>query len=221
MVPDTAPQHVVVVAAIAKGRVMELLVIEPCRYTQMGIDLFIKDEENININYVDDITKINDDHATAQTDFIFANLSLYCQHHAISSDLQTFLHRPRRAISFIYTEAHYPYTKQPLYLQNGIYLINKKMTLTLLHLIGCQPPQSSLTPSDQIAQIYGAWPLLTPREITVLHDWMQQIANHRIAQRLRLSPRTIYAHKRRIIEKMRVRNRIELCYLYNLLRHLY
>lgn len=39
MVPDTAPQHVVVVAAIAKGRVMELLVIEPCRYTKMGIDL--------------------------------------------------------------------------------------------------------------------------------------------------------------------------------------
>ncbi|MGY0155624.1 LuxR C-terminal-related transcriptional regulator [Edwardsiella tarda] len=221
MAPDTAPQPVAAVAAIAKGRVMELLVIEPCRYTQMGIDLFIKDEENININYVDDIIEMNDDHATAQIDFIFANLSLYCQHQAINRDLQTFLHRTRRAICFIYTEAHYPYTKQPLYLQNGIYLINKKMTPALLHLIGRLPPHSSLTPSDQVAQIYADWPLLTPREISVLHDWMQQIATHRIAQRLRLSPRTIYAHKRRIIEKMRVRNRIELCYLYHLLRHLY
>ncbi|UOU77762.1 LuxR C-terminal-related transcriptional regulator [Edwardsiella anguillarum] len=40
-------------------------------------------------------------------------------------------------------------------------------------------------------------------------------------RRLRLSPRTVYAYKRRLVEKMRVRNRIELCYLYNLIRHIY
>ncbi|AOV96655.1 helix-turn-helix transcriptional regulator [Edwardsiella hoshinae] len=200
---------------------MELLVIEPCRYTQMGIDLFIKDEKNININYIDDITSIRDNHTTEQMDFIFANLSVYCQHHDINRGLQAFLHRPRRAVCFIYTQAHYPYTKQPLYLKNGIYLINKKMTPALLHLISRLPHPPALEPAYPIAQIYGAWPLLTAREISVLHDWMQQIVNHRIAQRLHLSPRTIYAHKRRIIEKMHVRNRIELCYLYNLLRHLY
>ncbi|EOV3359337.1 hypothetical protein AAGU66_10080 [Edwardsiella ictaluri] len=38
---------------------------------------------------------------------------------------------------------------------------------------------------------------------------------------MRLSPRTVYAYKQRLTEKIRVKNHIERCYPYNLIRHIY
>ncbi|AOP43320.2 LuxR C-terminal-related transcriptional regulator [Edwardsiella piscicida] len=199
---------------------MELLVLEPCRYTRLGISLFIQNEKNINVNYVSTLDALIAGGMEKNPDIIFANLTPYCKHDPLNLPPQAFFRYPQRATCFIYTQAHYPYTQPPLYLQRNIYLINKKMTPTLLRLLCCHAPRQT-PPAHLLEQRYGAWPLLTTREIMVMHDWMQQTPNHRIAQRLRLSPRTVYAYKRRLVEKIRVKNRIELCYLYNLIRHIY
>lgn len=199
---------------------MELLVIDPCRYTRLGIGLFIKNEQHININYISSISDLISNQLEKSADIILANLSPYCRYDIPAPELQAFLRQPQRAPCFIYTHAYYPYALSPLYLQHGTYLINKKMTPALLQQLSYHA-QRQMSPAHLVEHIYGSLPLLTPREIMVMHDWMRQIPNHRIALRMQLSPRTVYAHKRRLVEKIRVKNRIELCYLYHLLRHIY
>ena len=51
---------------------------------------------------------------------------------------------------------------------------------------------------------------LTPREIEIMLLVFQEYANHEIAQRLKISPRTVEAHRNNILNKTRVKSSIGL-----------
>ncbi|WP_244590620.1 LuxR C-terminal-related transcriptional regulator [Xenorhabdus mauleonii] len=48
---------------------------------------------------------------------------------------------------------------------------------------------------------------------------MLEIENHKIAKILKISNSTVYSHKRHIIEKMNLSNKIELVFIYNIFKY--
>ncbi|PHM40280.1 LuxR family transcriptional regulator [Xenorhabdus mauleonii] len=61
--------------------------------------------------------------------------------------------------------------------------------------------------------------IFSPQESKVIYYWMLEIENHKIAKILKISNSTVYSHKRHIIEKMNLSNKIELVFIYNIFKY--
>ncbi|WP_279625082.1 helix-turn-helix transcriptional regulator [Xenorhabdus thuongxuanensis] len=57
------------------------------------------------------------------------------------------------------------------------------------------------------------------QEDRIIYYWMLEMDTHKIARTLKISNSTVYSHKRHIIEKIGVSNKIELIFIYNIFKY--
>lgn len=195
---------------------MDVLVVDKCLYTRLGISCFLAEDENINIHHVDNVTQANDS-AMPRPDVLLVNLTDYCKKNDSNGVLLDFFHYFSFGRIFIYLDAPYPNAQRPLTLSNNVYILNKQSLPALLKTLQTAGLRENF--SQTLVQYYGEYPTLTEREIAIMQYWMEEMPNHKIARKLSICSRTVYVHKQHITEKMCVRNRLEFCYLYNVIKY--
>lgn len=195
---------------------MNLLVIESCVFTRLGINSFLLENEKINILDCDNITQAMLEIPTFQPDLIFINVTTYCQHSEFSHPLQQFIDLAQNVKMYCYVDAQYPVTDVPISVTRDVYILNKQLVTSLLkHIV--THPASYLSSSMP----YISRSIFSDQEILVMNYWMSEMPNYRIARKLEISSRTVYVHKRHLAQKIKVRNRLEFCFIYNFIKYLF
>ena len=150
-----------------------------------------------------------------QPDIIIVNLTQYCRYGGHCPLLAQFIHYCTRAKVYIYLDASYPFSETPIPLTESVSILAKKHLPNLLRrLPGFSLERLGIQPNQQAS-------LFSPQEHKVMCYWMTEMPNYRIARKLNISGSTVYSHKRHITEKIKVRNRLELCFIYNVFKYLY
>ncbi len=205
-----------------QGRtIMKILVVEECYYTRSGISEFLKKNDNVeNIEIVNSpsINEAIDIVARFSPDIILVNLTHYCHHSSYCSHLQKFITLVGNTRIYIYLNSDYPYCENHIALKNNTFILAKKnlpYLLNKLSQITLQEIQKHRATIDECCSIFS------PQEHKVIDYWMKEAPNYRISQKLNISNSTVYSHKRHIAEKIKVHNRIELCFIYNIFKYLY
>ncbi|MER2471779.1 LuxR C-terminal-related transcriptional regulator [Photorhabdus laumondii] len=200
---------------------MKILIVEECYYTRSGIREFLKKNDNVEDLEIVDSPSINEainivTHFTP--DIVLANLTHYCHHASYCSDLQKFITLIDNTRIYIYLNSAYPYCDNYITLKDNAVILAKRNLTYLLNKISkttLQEIQRHRAKIDQHCSIFS------PQEHKVIDYWMKEIPNYQISQKLKVSNSTVYSHKRHITEKINVRNRIELCFIYNVFKYLY
>uniref|UniRef100_UPI0036DAF7EF LuxR C-terminal-related transcriptional regulator n=1 Tax=Photorhabdus sp. RM322S TaxID=3342825 RepID=UPI0036DAF7EF len=200
---------------------MKILVVEECYYTRSGIIEFLKKNDNVEDIEVVDSPSINDSIdivARFSPDIVLANLTHYCHHSSYCSNLQKFITLIDNTRIYIYLNSAYPYCENYITLKNNAFILAKKSLpylLNKLSKITLQEIQKHQMTIDEHCSIFS------PQEHKIIDYWMKEIPNYQISQKLNISNSTVYSHKRHITEKIKVHNRIELCFIYNVFKYLY
>ncbi|MBW7983928.1 response regulator transcription factor [Enterobacillus tribolii] len=196
---------------------MNVLVIDNCLYTRLGISCLLAEDENFNIHHVNDISAAIENIPSPAADVVLVNLTDYCKKNERNAMLLDFFEHFSGSRIFIYLNAPYPDSQRPLTLSRNVYILNKQSITTLLKTLQMLSEKANYPHS--LVQYYGEYPTLTDREISIMQYWMEEVPNHKIARKLNICSRTVYVHKQHITEKMCVRNRLEFCYLYNVIKY--
>src|SRR5471030_24756 len=195
---------------------MNLLVIESCGFTRLGIYSFLLENESINILDCDSITQAIKEIPTFQPDLVLINATTYCHHSEFSEQLKQFIELVQSAKMYCYIDAQYPVSDTPISVTRDVYILNKQLVTRLLKSIASQT-ESYLSPSLH----NNGRSIFSDQEILVMNYWMSEMPNYRIARKLEISSRTVYVHKRHLAQKIKVRNRLEFCFIYNFIRYLF
>ncbi|OCQ53711.1 Transcriptional regulatory protein RcsA [Photorhabdus australis subsp. thailandensis] len=200
---------------------MKILVVEECYYTRSGISEFLKKNDNIEDIEIVSFSSINEAINTINRfspDIVLANLTHYCHHASYCSNLHKFVTLLDNTRIYIYLDNPYPYCDNYITLKSNVFLLTKKNLPYLLNKL-------SKTTLKEIQKhrekIDGCCSIFSPQEHKIINYWMKEDPNYQISQKLKISSSTVYSHKRHIAEKINVRNRIELCFLYNVFKYLY
>lgn len=194
---------------------MKILIIDECFYTRAGVNTYLDSISSIKLM---DVPTVEEAMLTIQDfepDIIIVNLTQYCRYGGQCPLLTQFIRYCTRAKVYIYLDASYPFSETPIPLTESVSILAKKHLPDLLRRL----PDVSL-------EMLGAQPsyqasLFSPQEHKVMCYWMTEMPNYRIARKLNISDSTVYSHKRHITEKIKVRNRLELCFIYNVFKYLY
>lgn len=195
---------------------MNLLVVESCVFTRLGINSFLLENEKINILDCDNITQAMQEIPAFQPDLILINATTYCQHSEFSQQLQQFIDLVQNVKMFCYVDAQYPVTDVPISVTRDVFILNKQLVTSLL--------KSIVTHSGSYfssSMTYISRSIFSDQEILVMNYWMSEMPNYRIARKLEISSRTVYVHKRHLAQKIKVRNRLEFCFIYNFIKYLF
>ncbi|NRN26958.1 response regulator transcription factor [Photorhabdus heterorhabditis] len=200
---------------------MKILVVEECYYTRSGINEFLKKNDNIEDIETTSCSSINeaiDIINRFSPDIVLANLTHYCHHTSYCSNLHKFITLLDNTRIYIYLNNPYPYCDNYIILKSNVFLLTKRNLPYLLNKLGkttLQEIQKYREKTDECCSIFS------PQEHKIINYWMKEVPNYQISQKLRISNSTVYSHKRHIAEKINVRNRIELCFIYNVFKYLY
>ncbi|MDX7991387.1 response regulator transcription factor [Xenorhabdus littoralis] len=195
---------------------MKLLVIDECYYTRLGVIEFLK--ENTNILSIDTVS-IHDAInilPTFHPDVVLANLTNYGYYSEHCEQLKSFISSVNEARIYFYTDKPYPFSNTPIQLTNKDFIFPKKELTTLLnHLrkIASHDIQRYLSHFNTYGSIFSY------QESRVLYYWMLESETYNIAKTLKISVSTVYSHKRHIIKKIGVSNKIELVFIYNIFKY--
>ncbi|MBS0056067.1 LuxR C-terminal-related transcriptional regulator [Yersinia sp. Marseille-Q3913] len=194
---------------------MKILIIDECFYTRSGVNTYF--DSSVSLNLMDSPTveqatlTVND----FAPDIIIVNLTKYCRFGGYCPLLEQFLSCCGQAKIYIYLDASYPFSETPIPLTDSVSILAKRYLPGLL--------QKLANISNEMRKPHSPYPssLFSPQEHKVMCYWMMEMPNYRIARKLNISDSTVYSHKRHITEKIKVRNRLELCFIYNVFKYLY
>lgn len=191
---------------------MKILIIESCGFTRLGIYSFLVNNLQLEISDFDDITKATPHISKFSPDLVLINITKFCQSSQYSAEIKDFLALVPNAIMFCYIDTQYPITINPVHITRDVYIFNKQLLTSLLKAIAGEttfyPPYSSRC-------------IFSEQELLVMNYWMSEMPNHKIARKLDISNRTVYVHKRHLAQKIKVRNRLEFCFVYNFIKYLF
>ncbi len=195
---------------------MKILIVEPCSFMRLGMLLTLTKSHYIEVIDVNCLEQALVEAPEFKPDIILANMTCHCHCGQINSNINNFLKLRSCSKVYGYLDANYPDSDEPITLAEN-FLITKKHRVKslLLRLIAMASSGESLQICTQPYSIYS------DQEILVMNDWMAETPNYRIAKKLNISDRTVYVHKRHITQKIKVRNRLEFCFIYNLIKYFY
>ncbi len=189
---------------------MKILIIDECFYTRSGVNTYLNSVSSIKLMDVPTVEEATLAIQEFQPDIIIVNLTQYCRYGGHCPLLAQFIHYCTRAKVYIYLDASYPFSETPIPLTESVSILAKKHLPNLLRrLPGFSLERLGIQPNQQAS-------LFSPQEHKVMCYWMTEMPNYRIARKLNISGSTVYSHKRHITEKIKVRNRLELCFIYKI-----
>ncbi|WP_050551358.1 LuxR C-terminal-related transcriptional regulator, partial [Yersinia pestis] len=194
-------------------------------YTRSGVNTYLNSVSSIKLMDVPTVEEATLAIQEFQPDIIIVNLTQYCRYGGHCPLLAQFIHYCTRAKVYIYLDASYPFSETPIPLTESVsmpipltesvsILAKKHLPNLLRRLPGFSLERLGIQPNQQAS-------LFSPQEHKVMCYWMTEMPNYRIARKLNISGSTVYSHKRHITEKIKVRNRLELCFIYNVFKYLY
>ncbi|WP_145557174.1 helix-turn-helix transcriptional regulator [Yersinia canariae] len=194
---------------------MKILIIDECFYTRSGVNTYLNNSASLNLMDVPTVEQATSAIHDFNPEIIIVNLTQYCRFGGNCPLLEQFLSCCGQAKVYIYLDASYPFSETPIPLTDSVSILAKRYLLELLQNLSNVSPDVS-QPSPPCSSS-----LFSPQEHKVMCYWMTEMPNYRIARKLNISDSTVYSHKRHITEKIKVRNRLELCFIYNVFKYLY
>ncbi|MDE9480309.1 LuxR C-terminal-related transcriptional regulator [Xenorhabdus bovienii] len=196
---------------------MKLLVIDKCHYTRLGIIESLKENiDTLSIGAVSIHDAINI-LPIFSPDIILVNLTSYGHHKEYCEQLKLFISLVNDARIYTYIDKPYPLCDTSIQLTNKDFILPKKNLSTLLIRI------KEMTAHDiqrYFANFNTQSSIFSLQENRIIHYWMQETDTHKIAKMLKISNSTVYSHKRHIIEKIGISNKIELLFIYNIFKYI-
>ncbi|WP_145589040.1 LuxR C-terminal-related transcriptional regulator [Yersinia rochesterensis] len=194
---------------------MKILIIDECFYTRSGVNTYLNSSASLNLMDVSTVEQATLAIDNFNPEIIIVNLTQYCRFGGHCPLLAQFINCCGQARVYIYLDASYPFSETPIPLTDSVSILAKKHLPELL-----QSLSSVSNDNDKSVLPCPASPF-SPQEHKVMCYWMTEMPNYRIARKLNISDSTVYSHKRHITEKIKVRNRLELCFIYNVFKYLY
>ncbi|MGC6386482.1 response regulator transcription factor [Ewingella sp. S1.OA.A_B6] len=195
---------------------MNLLVIECCSFTRLGICSFLRENEKIHIVDCESISQAMQKIPNFRPTLIIVNATNYCKNSELSTELKEFIAQVHNVKVYCYLDAKYPVTDIPIPVTHDFHILNKYLIISLLQEIVSHSERYS---STNISRINRS--IFSDQEILVMNYWMSEMPNHRIARKLDISSRTVYVYKRNLTQKIKVRNRLEFCFIYNFIKYIF
>ncbi|PHM48356.1 response regulator transcription factor [Xenorhabdus miraniensis] len=195
---------------------MKLLVIEECHYTRLGIIEFLKEYTDIFLKEATSIQDAINILPVFSPDVILANLTNYGHYSYYCEQLELFISLVNEARIYTYIDKPYPFKKTPIQLTNNDFILSKKNLMMLLNRL---KEMTSFDIQRYFSNFNIHSSIFSHQENRVIYYWMLEINTHKIAQILKVSNSTVYSHKRHIIEKTGVSNKIELLFIYNIFKY--
>ncbi|WP_431295704.1 LuxR C-terminal-related transcriptional regulator [Rahnella sp. PAMC 25559] len=195
---------------------MKLSVIEPCGFTRLGVFSYLIENNDLDIIDSVNISQALKSFNEFQPDLILVNMTQYCHSAELSEELKAFFEFRHGARIYCYIDANYPECDDPIPITRDVFILNKQSLTTLLKQIASDPDAYLQGNNVGLPRM-----LFSDQEILVMNYWMSEMPNYRIARKLNISSRTVYVHKRHLAQKIKVRNRLEFCFIYNLIKYLF
>jgi len=195
---------------------MKISIIEPCGFTRLGIFSYLVENNNLDIIDSVNISQALKTIPEFNPDIILVNMTTYCHSVELCEELKTFFEFRHTARIYCYIDANYPDSDTPLSITREVSILNKQSLTYLLQRIASDPEVFMPVNSFGIPKT-----LFSDQEILVMSYWMSEMPNYRIARKLNISSRTVYVHKRHLAQKIKVRNRLEFCFIYNFIKYLF
>ena len=195
---------------------MKLSVIEPCGFTRLGVFYYLIENNDLDIIDSVNISQALKSFNEFQPDLILVNMTQYCHSAELSEELKAFFEFRHGARIYCYIDANYPECDDPIPITRDVFILNKQSLTTLLKQIASDPDAYVQGNNVGLPRM-----LFSDQEILVMNYWMSEMPNYRIARKLNISSRTVYVHKRHLAQKIKVRNRLEFCFIYNLIKYLF
>ncbi|HHL2484053.1 TPA: response regulator transcription factor [Yersinia enterocolitica] len=194
---------------------MKILIIDECFYTRSGVNTYLNNSTSLNLRDMPTVEQATSTIQDFNPEIIIVNLTQYCRFGGHCPLLEHFLRCSDQAKVYIYLDAAYPFSETPIPLTGSVSILAKKHLPELLQSL------SRISHDSGKSHLSCPASLFSPQEHKVMCYWMTEMPNYRIAKKLNISDSTVYSHKRHITEKIKVRNRLELCFIYNVFKYLY
>ncbi|CDG18085.1 LuxR C-terminal-related transcriptional regulator [Xenorhabdus doucetiae] len=195
---------------------MKLLIIDECHYTRLGIIESLKENTSILSLGTASIREAINILPVFSPNVILANLTTYGYYSEYCEQLKLLISSVLDARTYIYIDKAYPTKNQPIQLTNKDFILTKKdMTILLERL----KEMASYDIQHYFSNFSTHSSIFSYQEDRIIYYWMLEMDTHKIAKILKISNSTVYSHKRHIIEKMGVSNKIELLFIYNIFKY--
>lgn len=195
---------------------MKILIIEPCIFMRLGMRTLLDENADAEILDVKNLTEGVLYGGEFQPNIIFVNITNQCCSNHINSQMIHLLQWRKNCRIYCYFDAQYPESEMPIMIVENTFIVNKHKIDSILSPLRGAIPDSM--PYRICTQPYS---IFSDQEVLVMNDWMAEIPNYKIARKLNISDRTVYVHKRHITKKIKVKNRLEFCFIYKLIKYLY
>lgn len=197
---------------------MKILVIDECYYTRLGITEYLSKNKDLNFISTGCLSEAIKSINKNSPSIVLVNLTYYCHYSNYCPTLRGLLNLSGNIRFYIYINAPYPLTDNPLLLKDNFFILSKNIIIKTLDKV--------INDYDQIEKITKLTnntetSIFTVKEQKIINNWMNEIPNHIISKKLGISNSTVYSQKRHIASKVFVKNRIELFFIYNVFKYLY
>lgn len=191
----------------------KIVLIDPCRYSRLGIVELINHQMNlydrVSIAQTDNLVIASAQIRQWQPQLVIADLYPYLIEVQNIRALTSLFHTSPASRLLLYISRSSKFISDYFHQHGAWHILSKRASLvkleTLIELALFSSPASgsNSTPAPRA-------PLLSPREELILSYWMEGIRNEQIARMLRIQIKTVYTHKRNIRIKLGSSNRLSL-----------
>jgi DNA-binding NarL/FixJ family response regulator len=194
---------------------MNIMIIEPCSYTRIGMTSILSHNNNLQVFEEKNILQALRSLKKCDPEILLINITDYCKNASYCHTLKEFLNLCHDRKLYFYIEKSYPDAPYPVQLSENFFILKKHSIPNIISKLMKTSLFSSASPPET------KYCLFSSQELLVMKYWMEEMPNYRIARKLRISSCTVYTHKRHLVQKTKVRNRIEFCFIYNFIKHLF
>ncbi|OTA17346.1 LuxR family transcriptional regulator [Xenorhabdus vietnamensis] len=195
---------------------MKLLVIDECHYTRLGIIESLKENTDIlslgTVSIHDAINIL----PIFSPEIILVNLTNYGYYSKYCEQLKLLISSVYGARIYIYIDKEYPYNDKPIQLTNKDFILSKEYLTILLERLK-EMASHDIQRYFSNFSVYSS--IFSHQENRIIYYWMLEMDTYKISKELKISKSTVYSHKRHIIEKTGVSNKIELLFIYNVFKY--
>ncbi|WP_338885203.1 LuxR C-terminal-related transcriptional regulator [Xenorhabdus sp. TH1] len=195
---------------------MKLLIIDECHYTRLGIIESLKENTGILSLGVVSIRDAINILSVFSPNVILVNLTNYGYYSEYCNQLKLLVSSVYNARIYIYIDKTYPTKKTPIQLTHKDFILPKKELTILLERLK-EIASFDIQRYFSNFSVYSS--IFSHQENRIIYYWMLEMDTHKIAKILKISNSTVYSHKRHIIEKIGVSNKIELLFIYNIFKY--
>ncbi|MBD1227760.1 LuxR C-terminal-related transcriptional regulator [Xenorhabdus griffiniae] len=195
---------------------MKLLIIDECYYTRQGTIESLKENTDILSLGATSIRDAINILPVFSPDIILANLTSYGYYSEYCEQLALLVSSVYGARNYIYVDKTYPIKETPIQLTNKDFILKKKDLTILLKRL---KEMASYDIQCYFSNFSAPGSIFSHQENRIIYYWMLEMDTHKIAKTLKISNSTVYSHKRHIIEKIGVSNKIELFFIYNIFKY--